>query len=1298
MRRDSRQSRRERPAADARPPGGPGRVRRGTILLMVVGLLSMLFVIVTAYLTLSRVDRQIGRSVQRADITNQVADGLIDLAAIAIRSQWEDESGDVLAADVPYADTYGPGGATFLSALEPVQEPSGVRNHPGAYRYPQIGTLDSSRPLAGPQSFDDTMEIDEQTRYGVPGQTSRYVSKLRNAGRDPYTDASGIDTVATNGIPDARLLDASGAGMPDSRQAATARATQIANAIAGVAVRVPTENDPHALLKIYGSWDLNHPPLTTQERDALISLARRFEANARYDIATRIVSNGGKLSLYSPEDGAGTPLWNRAWVTAMFNHIRHPNDTVVFNPSNPAHNRLLNDVAENAAAVEALLARRGGLLPSWLAPGANDDERTVIAVQRQLEGLFPRTLANPYTDFAGRAKPDRWQRFNLGTISGIVGVPPLPGIPNEWDIFRFGSTLGARDYNHDATGSGVLFQAMVRYDRRHSLTALSYSDDVARKQVRQNPAATDRLGVEEGQLKFYLGEITRDASQGGAFELATGNFNALTGRTLIRRLANYYFDMLDGYVGWRGGAGSSEAVTRREQAFQLAVNTVAAAAPRDPATGRTDVVFYIDGGSAKIYAGYGPQPFFTQAIAYYDAEGSGGSDHIALGVEIYNPNDDDAVGSYALDLTQFGISLNNQYETDSTLLRPFPANGRERLAGRSFATFSIQQANSEFDGDPNGVLVHSITDLAIDSDTQPSGAEVITIKLWKFGSSSPYLVDQIELDVSGLPTTTTDPSDRWFVDVRRDTQPETYLGTDASARAPRWRMLIETPHDDSQYGVFFERQTDADPDITVLGVPGGPLSAAAGPTIPLIMMNPPLSSRSFMGVPRPSAFPTVGFLLFVPRFTHIADVSSGAAVYKPMTRVLHEQFRAQSGNSFTDANGNGRLDEVAADFGHMPVLDNRQDVRGQGAPLRQSDSSFVDERLGRVPWGLLVFDYFTTINPRGRDDIPGNEDDIDPRKIPGRLNVNAAPWYLLAGLPIIDPTNAAFIDRGASPAFWDTSAGMLTGLGDDVRPRFIGVDENSGNVRTTPIELPYFDSSIGTYRLGPHLAQAAAAYRDRLQYVDDDPLEGTAYWEAHKRNGTLSGVGTFTPYRDNAAITGLPPRYGQIRGAGTSGPFKAGFLSLGELLNVAGFDATPPDGPNSRVLRVPSTADEGDFLKSVSLLALLDTHFLTTRSNTFTAYVTVTDRENAQASVRSQATLDRSNLVPRVLTEDELNADTNGINGIERGQPALLDTLDAAGLPGTDGIVDTPAVLRDRGLPRILSERRIGYYNARYDE
>jgi hypothetical protein len=135
---------------------------------------------------------------------------------------------------------------------------------------------------------------------------------------------------------------------------------------------------------------------------------------------------------------------------------------------------------------------------------------------------------------------------------------------------------------------------------------------------------------------------------------------------------------------------------------------------------------------------------------------------------------------------------------------------------------------------------------------------------------------------------------------------------------------------------------------------------------------------------RVPSFPTTGFMLFVPRFCH----TSSTTERRPASVWLYEQWE-ERGLSIAS---------VPADFGHMPIFDNRQEENSNAGGFN---------RLGKVPWGLLVCDYFTTLNPNGPDNVAGTPDDVDPYRVPGRININSASWYVMAGLPLIGPMSAA---------------------------------------------------------------------------------------------------------------------------------------------------------------------------------------------------------------------------------------------------------------------------------------------------
>ena len=77
-------------------------------------------------------------------------------------------------------------------------------------------------------------------------------------------------------------------------------------------------------------------------------------------------------------------------------------------------------------------------------------------------------------------------------------------------------------------------------------------------------------------------------------------------------------------------------------------------------------------------------------------------------------------------------------------------------------------------------------------------ADKIRVKLWRSSrAGSWYEVDELEVDTRGA-----NPGDEWYVNVRRDTAWEPYLGAwpDATPRPARWRMVVGFPPTDPGYG------------------------------------------------------------------------------------------------------------------------------------------------------------------------------------------------------------------------------------------------------------------------------------------------------------------------------------------------------------------------------------------------------------------------------------------------------------------------------------------------------------------
>jgi uncharacterized membrane protein YgcG len=1452
-----------------------GTNRRGTLLLMVVGLLASLFMIISAFLTLARSDNRQLQSTQRADKTDAILRSADNIVLSAIRQSWADGKGNLLTAGwknplgttAGVEDRYSPEDVPGTRGTNWLSGPEFVRNHaPELPTAPPPGSIADFRVHWSIGSSFDGASTPRQLPLigwgpddfgGYPPGSSKPGLMLEYAG-----DTDGIFGTSPADDDFARnarrpFMDADGDGVPDSFFVGMGPLTEMANAIAGTSVRAPQQSgtlvfNPSAV-----------PSGGTADEIALATMWQRFDEQAKYELAVKVESNGGKVALASPGVyGAWGSVWNREFVVGMFNWIRHPNDAMVM-PLDPRNPNLptFDQIEAAAPKIEPYLRYRGGLLPTYLEPRPYGPATLGLAIPSVLRTLEQADVLHfPYTfipdgrvDGGGVSMDQQWPRFNLA-------------LQYEFSNWNRAATIDADAFNvnYSAT-SPPLASAPAQYSRRRLLTTISNSDELARNidprwpdsdlanpnraHPPDNPPGSHTnyldpdMGIYAGALKFYLGDVSR------AFDASTGYYiaddiDALSGlhrgNQVVRRLANYYYEMLTPYGGWgnvqdvdQDPTGSiDETVSRRQQAFMLAVNTVAFGAPRtaDPQTGARgfiDAVWYTDteppSGVQRTYLGYAPQLFITEAIAYCEGKDDSDPEHvttgqIAVAVELYNPNDpnpsltgnpteaaakftygDGADDPFALDLDQFGLSISAPgapltiYRLSDTLATAGRAG--HHLTGRNFMTVSLDDgwADSPLRSHCDGRVENALPETYLDPSTN---RREIIVKLWRRGgpaSTQFWVVDRMvlgdaqvepgdgtgsKIEIPPMVGSGQDKEMKWIVDYYRDCKDEIHFKRQWPAgQAPaRWRMATNLRRARGD-----QKEPDSSDPIQVsfyttnLGSDLPAPAASFAPTVPLYTMNagdPQLGSapawwrahlpdtadqlhawffgqNPIHGAYRPASFPTVGFMHFIPRFSHVTGAKDAIAadVLRKQWKIREHGAGASSGGTpggtsggaagssggtpggfgGTPGSGSGESSgggsssgvvwsastgEYAADFGHMPIFDNNQKldapvVTGPGKPY------FDDSQAGRIPWGLLVYDYFTTIDPKADyDQDVDHKADVDPRRVPGRIDINTAPWYVLAGLPVINPerTTRVEIDHSASPAFWSPVCGVLAGAVDQTETAQVSYLPG-GLLRRSPVpvagppvpnNLLLVDSTNGWLRLGPYYAQAIASYRDRLAYASDAATLGAGQnplWSANLRNSPvdyrLESDGSAAPVGDG--LGGF--FYGPIRhGAGTGdNPRKYGFLSLGELANVKGFDSpvysaitgartdvayNPLGQPHvvGRVFIYP------DFFKAVSLLALLDTQFLTTRSNTFTVYMTLMNRDpdQQQSSVRVQYTVDRSNLLPQLAVDPVT------------GEPMTEQTRYIDSTTGRPG--EAPIMIQNDGLPEIVTRREVGYYDMQYDQ
>ncbi len=291
-----------------------------------------------------------------------------------------------------------------------------------------------------------------------------------------------------------------------------------------------------------------------------------------------------------------------------------------------------------------------------------------------------------------------------------------------------------------------------------------------------------------------------------------------------------------------------------------------------------------------------------------------------------------------------------------------------------------------------------------------------------------------------------------------------------------------------------------------------------------------------------AALPTTGSLLLLSRYANTI-----AAPFNSTLAATPEQI----------------------DNGRMPVFDQTQ-LASDIDPLLPLD-------LG-IPWGQLVFDYFTALPLDNEYDptialsdppftITEHMPTVDQGglRVHGRIDINAAPWSVLAGLPLVP-----------SEAFAAYPASVVDRI-----------------VMTASLDM----TSTNPTELNVELAQSIVAYREARKVL-------------------FSGDET----ADFSGATRLRP--------GT------GFLTVGELANVRGGSA-PSEFYSFDSGIIDDT--DADYINAISVLVALG-DWVTTKSHVFTVYGTLRGAGPKSAvdgqAVRFQETVDRlpsffNNRLPR---------------------------------------------------------------------
>lgn len=403
-----------------------------------------------------------------------------------------------------------------------------------------------------------------------------------------------------------------------------------------------------------------------------------------------------------------------------------------------------------------------------------------------------------------------------------------------------------------------------------------------------------------------------------------------------------------------------------------------------------------------------------------------------------------------------------------------------------------------------------------------------------------------------------------------------------------------------------------------------------------------------------AAYPTTASMLYVMRNANLRD---GA-----FTRMLTGE--------------KGQIDN-----GRLPVFDNGvEGIDGQGNPITllphhvEPAGSAADQPGGlkQLPWGQTVFDYFTALPLETVVDPEHEKPVVDEGgfRVSGRINLNSAPWSVMAGLPVsqmsamplpynFDPQDTG-VDSdgdGRNEVRWNLKPSIHNAL------RYALLTDAEIRV-DTPL------NAYTTYPLGYRLAKAITGYREATAATDWTDVDGDGVDDSLETSGNYGAAGSNNGGR---TWTGQGPNEGPQHRRGT------GLMTTGELANVRNAGASPrlnsaytgfrlDLGVNGRQFEMNGyTFIQENYGEAVALLAAMS-DWSTTRSHVFTVYGTIRG-----------------------------NADFDGGGYIDPTEAARLGELDKRAIRFEETLDRFPTLL-GKSKPASVGQRVIGSYSDAYSD
>ncbi|MCJ7543469.1 MAG: hypothetical protein MUP47_02710 [Phycisphaerae bacterium] len=318
----------------------PGERKRGSVLLMVIGLLTVIAMLGSMLLLIARLDRQTSQAQASASLEDHAAQGILDrLIADRLNDLYINgtvlygrlDSTDALTAERQMIDYPAEGYDDALACIEPVLEPVGGTMWRHLSNWTRAsGTLVTNIPVNDPSLADTDGDGLKDARLFSTGVLDRDGGALYAAVR--MIDAAGLVNVNVAGVPPRRAQ----VGVPmGPRYLALENLLPLGSAQQVVDDRANGPYDMGDMLAL--AWGRADPCATNGRLvEAVVGAGGDF-------LAAR-----GSLTTHSP-GGTLSPLWTYL-VAGAGTMKRNPNDAGVL-PSDPSAQEIRRRVYDGALAM-----------------------------------------------------------------------------------------------------------------------------------------------------------------------------------------------------------------------------------------------------------------------------------------------------------------------------------------------------------------------------------------------------------------------------------------------------------------------------------------------------------------------------------------------------------------------------------------------------------------------------------------------------------------------------------------------------------------------------------------------------------------------------------------------------------------------------------------------------------------------------------------------------------------------------------------------------------------------------------